>query len=153
MRSMFAALPLLFFSAGCAGAPPHVEGRVVYRAAGERGASVVILTTRPIEGRIERSAPDLSRALSRVETPLAPSEMAALLDLLESEGFFELPGPKDVPAEFAPRSIAVEAGERRFYVALQDLKDEAQVAVYARAARRVIAFSQAGPHYALPKAP
>jgi len=148
---MLLFLAIVTFS-GCASAEPRAEGTVTYRASGERGASVIRLTTAAQAVQVGRTRPDLRPGSGEgpaIETPLLPGELGALIRALEDDGFFDLPGRDAAPPAPAPRSIAVETTERRFYVILSDLREKPQIEVYARAARRIIVASQAGPHYEL----
>jgi hypothetical protein len=80
-----------------------------------------------------------------------PEQLAALLAELEALRLFDLKGTAKVPSALPPGCIAVEAGERKFFVTLQHLEGKEDSRVFSRAAYRIVAATQGGPHYALPK--
>jgi hypothetical protein len=143
-RVAFCALLLAIVAvaslAGCSSVPERVEGRVVYHRdpAPSRAWSqpVVTVTTAP-------------RRPS--EVPVTPEDLGRLVTELDRIGFFGLGGVKTVPGEAPPGSIAVDTSARKFFVTLRDLRTDDDARCFSRAASRIVAATQSGPHYELPK--
>ena len=145
MRAV-AALALLLLFAGCGPSVRDEEGRIVYKAQQKSAASRLTLTTSEPKVRVDETDPrrELEAHPNEVETNLAPAEMGDVVQALERDGFFDLPGNTAVPADPAPRSIAVDLKSRKFYVAFQDLRDQSEIDRYARATRILIEATQGG---------
>jgi hypothetical protein len=140
-RALLALVALIALVSGCAGAPDRAQGTVRYRdpmnSAG-KGGTVVAVTT----GEIKRG-----EAMS----PISPEDMGQLLGSLDEIGLFGLAGRPAVPSDLPPGSIGVDTTERKFFVTLQDLKTKEDSACFARCAYRIVAATQGGPHYTIPK--
>ncbi len=124
---------------GCGGLPDRVEGGVRYRdpvTAKGRGGTVVTVTT---------------RATRPTETAVTPEELRRLLGDLDEIGLFDLAGRETTPSPLPPGSISVDTNARKFFVTIQDLRNEDESRRFSRSAYRIVGATQIGPHYSLPK--
>jgi hypothetical protein len=136
--------------AGC-GAPEvrTAQGRAVYRTQKDGRPVVVAVATQ--ERRVaqvdvaDERGPQAGRSEpAPVDTRIEESELATLVARLDALGLFALPGRPSVPDLPGPRSITVDTTARKFYVAITDLRDNAQGDVYGKAAKAILETSLKG---------